>query len=236
VIANQTMVMAARALPLLLLALGSAAASPLGAAAALGQLQRVEEILSELSRGIGASGGFGGGIGGSGGGIAGSIDTLDAQHYSPLMHAASQGHYAARSAGSDEYAAVAKTLLAAGASVDLQNARGSSALMLAAAHGATPIAAALVAAGAAVDLADTQGATALMRAAEWSRAAVVELLLEAGASAALRDSTAERRTALDWARSRAGERRGHSGGKAGADGGDRVQALLRAAAAAAKEL
>jgi len=61
--------MAARTL-LLLLALGSAAASPLTAAAALGQLQRVVEILSELSRGIRASGG-----------IAGSIDKLDAQHY-----------------------------------------------------------------------------------------------------------------------------------------------------------
>ena len=128
------------------------------------------------------------------------------------MHASIRGH-----------TAVAKTLLAAGASVDLQNAHGTNALILAAAHGATPIAAALLAAGASVDLTGTDGATALMRAAEESHAYVVDLLLKAGANAALKDK-AERKTALDWARSRAG-----------ADEGHQVQALLRAAAAA-KEL
>ncbi len=87
----------------------------------------------------------------------------------------------------DDDPAGVRLLLKHRASVNAADARGRSALMVAAAEGHEEIAGALRAAGAEVDLVDRNGSTALMEAARAGAVGIVQLLAQAGADASLRD-------------------------------------------------
>ncbi len=116
------------------------------------------------------------------------IDSRDAAGRTPLIAAAARGE-----------ALIAEDLVGRGASLELVDDRGWTALTTAVAdRRATVVAQALVDLGADVEHRDAEGATPLMRAAEARNWDAVELLLEAGA---LRDgSDASGRTAAAYFR------------------------------------
>lgn len=89
-------------------------------------------------------------------------------------------------------------LLGHGATVDLADPFGNTALMQAAAYGSTAVAAILIENGAKIDEENRQGETALIKAAKTGHTAVAKLLLEKGAAVDLTDFTG--RTALDHAK------------------------------------
>ena len=116
------------------------------------------------------------------------LNGRDARGFTPLILAAYNGSGAAVAA-----------LIAAGADVNLADARqGNTALMGVAFKGHDAIARQLVAAGADVNARNKAGQTALMMASLFNRAAQAELLLSAGADPAARDAAGK--TAADVAR------------------------------------
>ena len=94
----------------------------------------------------------------------------DRQQRAPLHYASAQGHSQAT-----------KLLLDRGASVDIQDSRGSTPLHMAAKTGDVNMIRLLLRANASLDIQDHSGKTALLVAAQCDYHSVVEILIEAGA-------------------------------------------------------
>ena len=116
------------------------------------------------------------------------VDAHDALGRTALMIAALQGN-----------AAIAKTLIDAGAQVGIADGRGTTALMEAARAGSQPVLELLAARDAALDAVDAMGRTALIIAAQSRQAgeATIRALLAAGASGDSR--TADGKRAVEFA-------------------------------------
>jgi ankyrin repeat protein len=122
-----------------------------------------------------------------------AVGKQDDQKYTPLHHAAENGHYE-----------VVKLLSSAkGVRIDTMSAEHLTPLLLAIINGHTQIASMLMEKGARHELKDNKGLTPLSHAARRCHNAIIELLIEKGAKIESKDNTS--RTPLSWAASNGDE-------------------------------
>jgi len=127
--------------------------------------------------------------------VRASVKTLDWQNHKGITALSAAAHKGRES--------IVRTLLDAGADVNIESNNGSTPLIQASHFGHRKVVQMVIEAGAAVDRPNNKGTTALMRAAQEGNLGVVEYLLTAGADVNSRNN--ERMTALML-----GSQRGHA--------------------------